>query len=75
MIATTLANNIRMVSENDTTFDWIVRIIDTCNNDFHFESVDNLIELYYKKTKNEDKYIDLQLIRITKYKLVHGQLF
>jgi len=75
MIATTLANNIRMVSETDTTFDWIVRIIDTCNNDFHFESVDNLIELYYLKTGNEDKYIDLQLIRIQKYKLVHGQLF
>jgi len=75
MIATTLANNIRMVSETDTTFDWIVRIIDTCNNDFHFESVNNLIELYYLKTGNEDKYIDLQLIRIQKYKLVHGQLF
>jgi hypothetical protein len=75
MIATTLDNNIRMISETDTTFDWIVRIIETCKNDFHFESVDNLIELYYKKTKNEDKYIDLQLIRIQKYKIVHGQLF
>ncbi len=75
MIATTLANNIRMISETDTTFDWIVKIIDTCNNDFHFESVDNLIELYYLKTGNEDKYIDLQLIRMKKYKLVHGQLF
>ena len=75
MIATTLANNIRMISETDTTFDWIVRIIDTCNNDFHFESIDNLIELYYLKTGNEDKYINLQLIRIQKYKLVHGQLF
>jgi hypothetical protein len=75
MIATTLANNIRMITEPDTTFDWIVRIIDTCTHDFHFMSVDNLIELYYLKTANEDKYIDLQLLRIQKYKQVHGQVF
>ena len=71
MIATTLSNTISMKTDTDTVYDWIVRIIDTCNNDFHFESVDNLIELYYKKTYNEDGYIDLQLLRWQKYKDVH----
>jgi hypothetical protein len=74
MITTTLANNIRMISETDSTFDWIMKIIDTCNNDFHFESVDKLIELYFVKTKDEDRYIDLQLYRIQKYKDVHNIL-
>ena len=36
---------------NKDVFEWIVKIIDTCNNDFHFEGVDNLINLYYEKEK------------------------
>jgi hypothetical protein len=72
MITTTLRNSIKMKTDSDTIYDWVVRIIDTCNNDFHFESVDKLIELYYNKTKDESRYIDLQLLRHSRYKDVHS---
>ena len=59
---------------NKDDFEWIVKIIDTCNNDFHFEGVDNLINLYYEKEKNEDLKIELQLLRNKKWNEIHDIL-
>ena len=55
-------------------FDWISRIIDTCNNDFHFEGVDNLIELFFEKTKDDDKRTELRLLRQRKWNDIHNIL-
>jgi hypothetical protein len=57
-----------MKSDNDTTFDWIVRIIETSTNPFHFECVDKLIELYFQKTNNEVNKLELQFLRWMRYK-------
>ena len=59
---------------NKDVFEWIVKIIDNCNNDFHFEGVDNLINLYYEKEKNEDLKIELQLLRNKKWNEIHDIL-
>lgn len=55
-------------------FDWISRIIETCNNDFHFEGVDNLIELFFEKTKDDDKRTELRLLRQRKWNDMHNIL-
>jgi hypothetical protein len=56
-----------MKSDNDTTFDWIVRIIETSTNPFHFECVDKLIELYFQKTNNDNNKKELELLRWLRY--------
>ena len=52
-------------------FYWIAKIIDTCNNDFHFEAIDNLIEIHYKNFKNEEHKTDLELLRTKKWNEIH----
>ena len=56
-------------------FQWIVNIIQTCNNDFHFDSVDKLIELYLQREKDEQQYIALKLLRKAKWDEIHNVLF
>lgn len=61
-----------MESENrKNLFEWISRIIETCNNDFHFEGVDNLIELFFERTKDEEKRTELRLLRQQKWNDIH----
>ena len=55
-------------------FEWISRIIETSNNDFHFEGVDNLIELFFEKTKDDDKRTELRLLRQRKWNDIHNIL-
>lgn len=62
------------MTENDNIFDWIFRIIQTCNNDFHFEAVDNLINLYYERSKDEGKKIELMILRQQKWNEIHDIL-
>lgn len=52
-------------------YEWIVKIIDTCNHDFHFEAVDNLINLYYERVKDERKKVDLEFLRQDKWNQIH----
>ena len=54
--------------------EWISRIIETSNNDFHFEGVDNLIELFFEKTKDDDKRTELRLLRQRKWNDIHNIL-
>jgi len=54
-----------MNNNNDINevFDWIVRIIETCKFDFHFDCADKLIELFFINFNNESKKDELIMIR------------
>lgn len=52
-------------------YNWIVNIIDSCRDDFHFEAVDKLIELFLEKEKNEELYLNLKALRISKWNDIH----
>lgn len=52
-------------------FNWISKIIETCTHDFHFEAVDNLIELFYEREKDEKLKTELQLLRRSKWNEIH----
>ena len=52
-------------------FDWIIRIIETSNNDFHFQAVDKLIELFYEIEKDEELTHELRVIRNNKWNKIH----
>jgi hypothetical protein len=51
--------------------DWILKIIDSCTDDFQFEAVDKLIDLYYEKYKNEEDFLELSLSRAKKWNDIH----
>lgn len=55
-------------------FNWIVKIIETCNNDFHFEGIDKLIDLFYDKYKNDKLTDELKLARIRMWNKIHDIL-
>lgn len=52
-------------------FTWIADIISSCNHDFHFEAVDNLIELYYQKTKDSEDKDELIRLRTQRWNEIH----
>jgi len=60
--------------EKQNIYNWITRIIETCNNDFHFESVDKLIELFYEKFLDGELRTDLQIKRQYKWDEIHSIL-
>jgi hypothetical protein len=55
-------------------YDWIVKIISTCTDDFHFDCVDKLIELFYVRFGDADKRDDLIMIRSQKWNETHAIL-
>lgn len=55
-------------------FEWISKIIETCNQDFHFEAVDRLISLYYEREKDTVKRDELEMLKIQKWNLIHNIL-
>ena len=55
-------------------YEWITRIIETCNNDFHFEAIDRLIELFYEKYQDEKRKLELEHLRTIKWNEIHGIL-
>lgn len=56
------------------TVQWISTIIDSCTDDFHFEAVDKLIELYYEKDKTPEPNDQLKLKRAKKWNEIHAIL-
>lgn len=60
--------------ESKETYEWILKIINTCTNDFHFDAVDNLIELHYKKFGDEQLKTELQLEKVRKWNDIHTVL-
>lgn len=53
-------------------FDWICTIIKSCTDEFHFEAVDKLIELFLEKTKDKELAEQLKLQRAIKWNEIHG---
>lgn len=51
---------------------WISKIIKSCSDDFHFEGVDKLIELFYIKEKNEELTNKLREEREEKWIQIHA---
>ena len=60
--------------EQQNIYEWIKKIIETCNNTFHFEGVDRLIELYYEKYQDETSKDTLQILRQSKWNQIHDIL-
>jgi hypothetical protein len=52
-------------------YDWIVKIIDSCRDDFHFEGVDRIIELFNDKFKDENVLFELKMKRTDKWNEIH----
>ena len=52
-------------------FAWIADIISSCNHDIHFEAVENLIELYYKRTADEIGRDELKILAQERWNDIH----
>jgi hypothetical protein len=67
-------NNKQLAMDKNNIYEWIVKIIQTCNNNFHFEAVDKLIELFYEKENDEQLKVELQILRQQKWNEIHNIL-
>lgn len=63
-----------MELKDNALANWIIQIIDSCNNDFHFDAVDRLIELFYEREKNEALKVELMLLKQKKWNEIHNIL-
>ena len=60
------------MSQAQEDYNWVQSIIDSCNNDFHFDTVDAMIELYLTK-HNDVNLKDLLLDQRNKHWIkIHG---
>lgn len=62
------------MSDRTDTFEWIVKIIETCTNTFHIDACDKLIEYYNNIETDEDKILELKLRLKDKWNNVHNVL-
>lgn len=53
-------------------FNWLSAIIESCTDDFHFQAIDKLIDLYSEKVKDQDLVTDLKNLRSKKWNDIHG---
>lgn len=53
-------------------FNWLATIIDSCTDDFHFEGVDKLIDLFSEKVKDNELTETLKGLRAKKWNDIHG---
>jgi hypothetical protein len=60
--------------DKDKSYNWISNIINTCNNQFHFEAVDKLIELFYQKYADGNLRTELDIQRNNKWNEIHNIL-
>jgi hypothetical protein len=59
----------------EDTYTWVYNIIESCNNDFHFDCADLLITLFHTKYGDDEKVSGLKLLRQNKWNTVHTILF
>ena len=52
-----------MTTTHQEAFDWVIRIIDSCESSFHFEAAGQLIELFKIKYPNEKQEKELLIDR------------
>jgi hypothetical protein len=62
------------MSHAQTDFNWILAIIDSSNNDFHFSCIDRLIELFYEKHAIEAMRDMLVEVRYKHWNHIHSIL-
>lgn len=60
------------MTEAQKDHNWIMAIIDSCNNTFHFECVDRLIDLYAEKHNNAMLSLALLKQREVHFNNVHS---
>lgn len=58
----------------DETYLWVYNIIESCNNDFHFDCSYLLISLFKIKHGDSDKVLELRSLWRTKWNAVHAVL-
>lgn len=64
-----------MIMDKQTIFEWIVKVIATCNNDFHFEGVDRLIELFNERYSDPLLTTELNLLKKQRWNEIHTILY
>jgi hypothetical protein len=55
-------------------YQWICRIIDTCNHQFHFEAIERLITFYKDIYKDIEGTFELSMLSAKKYNEIHNIL-
>jgi hypothetical protein len=60
--------------DKEKSFDWIVRVLNTCTSTFHFEAIENLIVLFYQKYNDQALRVELDLLKARKWNEVHQVL-
>jgi hypothetical protein len=55
----------------EETYTWVYNIIESCNNDFHFDCADVLISLFNVKYADPDRVSELKILRQSKWNSVH----
>ena len=58
----------------ENTYTWVFNIIESCNNDFHFDCADILISLFKIKYGNTDRVSELRSLWQTRWNAVHAIL-
>jgi hypothetical protein len=58
----------------DKSFKWMVSIIDSCTNDFHFSCIDGLISLFKLKYTDDEQVNKLTEVRNNKWNSIHAIL-
>ncbi len=56
------------------TYTWVYNIIESCNNDFHFDCADALISLFNLKYGDTESVSGLRLLRQNKWNNIHSIL-
>jgi len=58
--------------------EWILNIIGSCNNDFHFSCVDKMIQLFKDKYRHDEStyelFMELEIVRHNKWNSLHSIL-
>lgn len=50
--------------EKSKAYDWIISLIDSCKNEFHFESAGKVIAFFNQKFSDNDKTLELNAYKI-----------
>ena len=58
----------------EETYIWTYNIVRSCNNDFHFDCADALIDLFFQKYGENELLLQLKELRQNKWQSVHGIL-
>lgn len=53
-------------------YQWVLNIILSCTEEFHFSAVDSLIQLFNTKYNDKDLYMELLLQREIRYNQING---